>query len=111
MMLFNEATDLILCRAFPTSLEKAALCWISPLPLRSIDTFEVLSCAFTNLFSSSRIYSKTEDALHYIKQGQHRPLRDYIKRFQATTMEIPNLDLHIEIFFIKHYLKPGHFAY
>ncbi|WOK94242.1 hypothetical protein Cni_G02944 [Canna indica] len=97
MMLLNDATDLILCRTFPTFLEKTALLWSSPKP------------SPTNL-SSCRIYSKTEDSLHYIKQGQHEPLRVYLKRFNVVAIDIPNLNPHVKLYSVKHGLKPEQFA-
>ena len=67
VMVLNNATDSLLCRAFPTFLEGFALLWFSNLPQGSIENFEELSGVFTNHFSSYGIYTYSEDALNYIK--------------------------------------------
>ncbi|WOL11533.1 hypothetical protein Cni_G20296 [Canna indica] len=91
-------------------MEKTALLWFASLPPKSIHSFTNLSHAFLNRFFISRVYYKTEDALHYIRQGEHEPLREYIRRFQATSAEIPNLNPRVKLYSIKYELKPRHFA-
>ncbi|WOL00994.1 alcohol dehydrogenase 3-like [Canna indica] len=65
---------------------------------------------FKHCIQISKDHSQTEHTLHYIKQGQHGSLRDYLKRVNVVAMEIPNLDPHVQLFSVKHELKPEHFA-
>ena len=80
------------------------------LPKGSINDFEQFSKAFTNHFFSSRIYTRSKDALNYIKERQNEPLRDYLYRFNAVAMEIPNLCPNVELNLIQYGFKLGHFA-
>ncbi|WOK98063.1 hypothetical protein Cni_G06773 [Canna indica] len=64
---------------------------------------------FLNRFTTSWVYYKIEDALHYVSQRQHEPLREYICRFQAIVAKIPNLDSRVKFSTIKFELKPRHF--
>ncbi|WOL11754.1 U-box domain-containing protein 27-like [Canna indica] len=89
----------------PRAIEAAPL-WFFALPPGSVHTLQELSKMFINQFSLSRIYSKTEDFPHYNKQGLNEPLMEYMKRFDVIAMEIPNIDPRIEMYSIKHNLKP-----
>ncbi|WOL00744.1 hypothetical protein Cni_G09457 [Canna indica] len=109
-MLYHGATDSVLCRAFPTFLGKIAVLWFASLPLGSIRSFDDLSRIFLSRFTISRVYHKTGVALHYIRQGQYEPLREYLNRFQAIVADIPNFDPQFELFCIQHGLKLGPFA-
>ncbi|XP_015955016.1 uncharacterized protein LOC107479390 [Arachis duranensis] len=105
MMFFNgPKNEPVLCRAFPTYLDGAALLWFSKLPEGSISSFEDLARSFIDYFAASRIYVHGLDYLSTIKQGQHESLKDYMTRFADTTMEIQDLDPAVHL----HALKAGH---
>ncbi|MED6149585.1 hypothetical protein PIB30_063910 [Stylosanthes scabra] len=91
MMLLNGAFDPILCRAFPSFLDGAALHW------------------FSSLSAASAIYTHDSNYLSTIKQGQHESLHDYIPRFTKVAMEIPNLTADIHLHAIKSRLRAGKF--
>nr|XP_025647720.1 uncharacterized protein LOC112742698 [Arachis hypogaea] len=110
MMFFNGANnEPVLCRAFPTYLDGAALLWFSKLSAGSISYFEELARSFIDYFASSRIYVHGSDYLGTIKQRQHEGLKDYMTRFAEATMEIPDLDPAVHLHAIKTGLRPRKF--
>ncbi|XP_072078109.1 uncharacterized protein [Arachis hypogaea] len=121
MMFFNGPNnEPVLCRAFPTYLDGAALLWFSKLSAGSIssfedlarsfiDYFEDLARSFIDYFAASRIYVHGSDYLGTIKQGQHESLKDYMTRFADATMEIQDLDPAVHLHALKAGLRPGKF--
>ncbi|XP_057719609.1 uncharacterized protein LOC130934033 [Arachis stenosperma] len=110
MMFFNgPKNEPVLCRAFPTYLDGAALLWFSKLPEGSISSFEDLARSFIDYFAASRIYVHGSDYLGTIKQGQHESLKDYMTRFADATMEIQDLDPAVHLHALKAGLRPGKF--
>ncbi|XP_016168801.1 uncharacterized protein LOC107611376 [Arachis ipaensis] len=110
MMFFNGANnEPVLCRAFPTYLDGAALLWFSKLSAGSISSFEELARSFIDYFAASRIYVHGSDYLGTIKQGQHESLKNYMTRFSEATMEIQDLDPAVHLHALKAGLRPGKF--
>ncbi|XP_016207144.1 uncharacterized protein LOC107647590 [Arachis ipaensis] len=110
MMFFNGPNnEPVLCRAFPTYLDGAALLWFSKLSAGSISSFEDLARSFNDYFTASRIYVHGSDYLGTIKQGQHESLKDYMTRFADATMEIQDLDPAVHLHALKAGLRPGKF--
>ncbi|XP_072076510.1 uncharacterized protein [Arachis hypogaea] len=110
MMFFNGPNnEPVLCRAFPTYLDGAALLWFSKLPAGSISSFEELAKSFIDYFAAARIYVHGSDYLGTIRQGPQENLKDYLTRFAEATMEIPDLDPAVHLHAIKAGLRPGKF--
>ncbi|XP_072064544.1 uncharacterized protein [Arachis hypogaea] len=110
MMFFNGPNnEPVLCRAFPTYLDGAALLWFSKLSAGSISSFEDLARSFIDYFAASRIYVHGSDFLGTIKQGQHESLKDYMTKFADATMEIQDLDPAVHLHALKAGLRPGKF--
>ncbi|XP_015953821.1 uncharacterized protein LOC107478193 [Arachis duranensis] len=110
MMFFNGPNnEPVLCRAFPTYLDRAALLWFSKLPEGSISSFEELAKSLINYFAAARIYVHGSDYLGTIRQGLQESLKDYMTRFAEATMEIPDLDPAVHLNAFKAGLKPGKF--
>ncbi|XP_020981623.1 uncharacterized protein LOC110273087 [Arachis duranensis] len=110
MMFFNGPNnEPVLCLAFPTCLDGAALLWFSKLSAGSISSFEDLARSFIDYFAASRIYVHGSDYLGTIKQGQHESLKDYMTRFVEATMEIQDLDPTVHLHALKAGLRPGKF--
>ncbi|XP_072061966.1 uncharacterized protein [Arachis hypogaea] len=110
MMFFNGPNnEPVLCRAFPTYLDGAALLWFSKLPAGSISSFEELSKSFIDYFAAARIYVHESDYLGTIRQGPQESLKDYLTRFAEATMEIPDLDPAVHLHALKAGLRPGKF--
>ncbi|XP_016193030.1 uncharacterized protein LOC107633957 [Arachis ipaensis] len=110
MIFFNGANnEPILCRAFPTYLDGAALLWFSKLSAASISSFEELARSFIDYFAGSRIYVHGLDYLGTIRQGHHESLKEYMTRFAEVTMKIPDLDPAVHLHALKAGLRPGKF--
>ncbi|XP_072073807.1 uncharacterized protein [Arachis hypogaea] len=110
MIFFNGSNnEPVLCRAFPTYLDGAALIWFSKLPAGSISSFEELAKSFIDYFAAARIYVHGSDYLGTIRQGPQESLRDYLTRFAEATMEIPDLDPAVQLHSLKVGLRPGKF--
>ncbi|XP_015959189.1 uncharacterized protein LOC107483087 [Arachis duranensis] len=109
MIFFNSASEPILCRAFPTFLDGAALHWFSKLSAGSISSFEELARSFIDYFAASRIYVHGSDYLSTIRQGQQESLKNYMTWFADLTMEIPYLNPEVHLHALKSGLCPSKF--
>ncbi|KAK3038551.1 hypothetical protein RJ639_029351 [Escallonia herrerae] len=91
-MLLLQVSDAVMCRAFPTTLRKAAHVWFKSLRPRSIHSFAQLSDLFQKHFVSSRTRRKNSASLLNVVQERNESLSRYLGRFNAATLEIDNLD-------------------
>ncbi|KAK2999044.1 hypothetical protein RJ639_024463 [Escallonia herrerae] len=91
-MLLLQVSDAVMCRAFPTTLRKAAHAWFKSLQPRSIHSFSQLSDIFQKHFVSSRTRRKNSASLLNVVQEKNECLSHYLGRFNAATLEIDNLD-------------------
>ncbi|KAK3043359.1 hypothetical protein RJ639_002661 [Escallonia herrerae] len=91
-MLLLQVSDAVMCRAFPTTLRKAAHAWFKSLQPRSIYSFGQLSDLFQKHFVSSRSRRKNSASLLNIVQEKNESLACFLGRFNAATLEIDNLD-------------------
>ncbi|KAK3027189.1 hypothetical protein RJ639_042455 [Escallonia herrerae] len=91
-MLLLQVSDAVMCRAFPTTLRKAAHAWFKSLQPRSIYSFVQLSDLFQKHFVSSRSLRKNLASLLNIVQEKNESLACFLRRFNAATLEINNLD-------------------
>ncbi|KAK3019375.1 hypothetical protein RJ639_003955 [Escallonia herrerae] len=91
-MLLLQVSDAVMCRAFPTTLRKAAHAWFKSLRPRSIHSFAQLSDLFQKHFVSSRTRRKNSASLLNVVQERNESLSRYLGRFNAATLEIDNLD-------------------
>ncbi|XP_015941771.1 uncharacterized protein LOC107467247 [Arachis duranensis] len=107
MMFLNSDSDPILCRSFPTFLDRAALLWFFNLPAGSITNFDEFAKLFINHFAASKIYVQDSDYLSTIKQGQHEILKDYMTCFTTVAMKISDLNSEVQLHAIKNGLRPG----
>lgn len=92
LMLFHGATNGVLCRAFPSTLRKAARYkYSSPNP-NSMHFFNQLGRSFVVHFVNSRKLHQGSDSLINIKQGEQESLRIYMSRFNVVALKVYNLD-------------------
>ncbi|KAK3013280.1 hypothetical protein RJ639_008188 [Escallonia herrerae] len=91
-MLLLQVSDAVMCRAFPTTLRKAAHAWFKYLQPRSIYSFGQLSDLFQKYFVSSRSRRKNSASLLNSVQEKNESLACFLGRFNAATLEIDNLD-------------------
>ncbi|KAK3024809.1 hypothetical protein RJ639_044119 [Escallonia herrerae] len=91
-MMLLQVSDAVMCRAFPTTLRKAAHAWFKSLRPRSIHSFAQLSDLFQKHFVSSRTRRKNSASLLNVVQERNESLSRYLGHFNAATLEIDNLD-------------------
>ncbi|KAK3029517.1 hypothetical protein RJ639_037538 [Escallonia herrerae] len=91
-MLLFQVSDAVMCRAFPTTLRKAAHAWFKSLQPRSIYSFGQLSDLFQKHFVSSHSRRKNSASLLNIVQEKNESLACFLGRFNVATLEIDNLD-------------------
>ncbi|XP_072054183.1 uncharacterized protein [Arachis hypogaea] len=90
-MYLADAFDATRCKAFPTTLSKAAMKWFDSLPPRSVTSFEDLSRKFLMQFSIQKDKVKHAPSLLGVKQEVREPLHDYMERFNKACLEIQDL--------------------
>ncbi|KAK3041994.1 hypothetical protein RJ639_002302 [Escallonia herrerae] len=94
------------CRAFPTTLRKAAHAWFKSLQPRSIYSFGQLSDLFQKHFVSSRFRRKNSTSLLNIVQEKNEYLACFLERFNTATLEIDNLDESVKYIAFLRGLRP-----
>ncbi|XP_073104419.1 uncharacterized protein [Elaeis guineensis] len=90
VMLLQEVTDAILCRAFPSTLKGAVRHRYFDLKSVSIHSFKQLSRSFICHFVSRQ--QKHSDYLHTVKQKEEEAIQSFVSRFNAATLEVHDLD-------------------
>ncbi|KAK3009182.1 hypothetical protein RJ639_013522 [Escallonia herrerae] len=105
-MLLLQDSDAVMCRAFPTTLRKAAHAWFKSLQPRSIYSFGQLSDLFQKHFVSSRSRRKNSASLLNIVQEKNESLACFLRRFNAATLEIDNLDEFVKYTAFLQGLRP-----
>ncbi|KAK3041143.1 hypothetical protein RJ639_027595 [Escallonia herrerae] len=105
-MLLLQVSDAVMCRAFPTTLRKAAHAWFKSLQPRSIHSFGQLSDLFQKHFVSSRSRRKNSASLLNIVQEKNESLACFLERFNAATLEIDNLDESVKYTAFLRGLRP-----
>ncbi|KAK3035100.1 hypothetical protein RJ639_032602 [Escallonia herrerae] len=105
-MVLLLVSDAVMCRAFPTTLRKAAHAWFKSLQPRSIYSFCQLSDLFQKHFVSSRSRRKNSASLLNIVQEKNESLACFLGRFNAATLEIDNLDESVKYTAFLRGLRP-----
>ncbi|KAK3008639.1 hypothetical protein RJ639_013448 [Escallonia herrerae] len=105
-MLLLQVSDAVMCRAFPTTLRKAAHAWFKSLQPRSIHSFGQLSDLFQKHFVSSRSRRKNSVSLLNIVQEKNESLACFLGRFNAATLKIDNLDESVKYTAFLRGLRP-----
>ncbi|KAK3000081.1 hypothetical protein RJ639_023783 [Escallonia herrerae] len=105
-MLLLQVSDAVMCRAFPTTLRKAAHAWFKSLQPKSIYSFGQLSDLFQKHFVSNRSRRKNSASLLNIVQEKNESLACFLGRFNAATLEIDNLDKSVKYTAFLRGLRP-----
>ena len=104
-MMIQGASDVMYCLAFPAILKKAARMWYSSLRPGTIDSFFELEKLFVLHFRTCRKTPRNMDTLFLLHQNEGESLRDYISRFNAAMLEIPDLNEHVAMSALKKGLR------
>ncbi|XP_016165057.1 uncharacterized protein LOC107607642 [Arachis ipaensis] len=109
-MYLADAFDATRCKAFPTTLTKAAMKWFDNLSPRSVTGFDDLARKFLTRFSIQKDKTKHATSLLGVKQEVVKILRDYIERFNKACLEIQNLPTKAVIMGLVNGLRKGPFS-
>jgi len=93
------------CLAFPATLKKAARMWYSSIRSSTIDSFSELEKLFILHFRTCHKTPRNTDMLFLLHQNEGESLWDYISRFNAATLEIPDLNEHVAMSALKKGLR------
>lgn len=99
-MAFYGHSDVARCQYFPTCLKGPTLMWYNNLPARFIDSWSVLKYKFKSRFSSNKKGRRMTASLINIRQRSNESLREYLNRFRAETIQIPDLIENLAMTFL-----------
>ena len=111
LMHLQGVANVIMYRAFPTTLKGAARIWFSLLTPNLISTFKELSAQFTMYFIGGHRYKKPTACLMSIKQREDETLRSYISRFNKKALSIDKADDKILVAAFTNGLRKGKFLF
>ncbi|GKU88301.1 hypothetical protein SLEP1_g2584 [Rubroshorea leprosula] len=109
IMRIQNATDAMMCKVFPATLKSMAKRWYHKLPRHSITSYSELATLFLNKFASQGEIKRTATELMLVYQKEGKSLRDYMQRFNKSTLDIDNVPDTICLSALLHGLKPGRF--
>ncbi|KAL2943466.1 Translation initiation factor IF-2 [Bienertia sinuspersici] len=110
-MAVQTGCEASLCKFFPTTLKGLALNWFTELPSGVVTNFSVLEALFNKHFVAARKFRKTSVRFMACKQGEHESLQKHIKRFNAESLKIPNLEDSVAFATLMSGLKPSKFKF
>ncbi|KAK3020900.1 hypothetical protein RJ639_045883 [Escallonia herrerae] len=91
-MLLLQVSDAVMCRAFPTTLRKAAHAWFKSLQPRSIHSFSHIRSFSEALCKQSLMKEKLGKPAQHSAREINESLAGYLGPFNAATLEVDNLD-------------------
>ncbi|KAL2466151.1 Integrase catalytic domain-containing protein [Abeliophyllum distichum] len=86
-----------MCRAFLPTLKREAKDWMATLLPKSIRTFDDFSKRFAAYFASSKRAKKTAIGLMQLTQDKDELLKDFIVRFNRTTLGNKDLQMLVVV--------------
>ena len=106
----------LLCRAFPSSLKRAAYHWFYSLSKNSLRSFEDVTDTFYNQFASRREFQKNSNHPLMVKMKPGESLKKYVSYFQSQMALVYNCneevvaavfisELQVTHLFYKHLVK------
>ncbi|XP_073064145.1 uncharacterized protein [Primulina eburnea] len=107
--LLYQYSDEVSCRVFLGTFVRLAQQWFNTLQSNSIRTFEDFSSVFLHRFASSKKHQKNYLSLLVVKQQEAETLREFVQRFNNTSLEIPAATPDIMISFFTQGLRGGEF--
>ncbi|GFY81279.1 hypothetical protein Acr_01g0010880 [Actinidia rufa] len=90
LMLLQDCSDEVMCKAFSANLKGPARSWFRKLSPGTIDSFGDLSRLFVANFMSCRNRQKNASHLFTVHQKETESLKDFVKRFNQAVLEVEN---------------------
>ncbi|XP_057452220.1 uncharacterized protein LOC130744043 [Lotus japonicus] len=106
-MVISAASDAVKCRMFPATFKGTAMAWFTTLPRGSITNFRDFSSKFLVWFSTSKTKQVTIEDLYDVRQSAGETLKQYVKRFSATSVKIEESEPNACARAFKNGLQPG----
>ncbi|GKV52547.1 hypothetical protein SLEP1_g59124 [Rubroshorea leprosula] len=105
----QNASDALMCKIFPSTLQGNARTWYYSLPPRSISSYTEMASAFATKFSSRKLIRKTTSELMRVKQRDGESLKNYMSRFNDAILEVSSFDQAVGIAAVISGLKHDRF--
>nr|CAC33017.1 hypothetical protein [Antirrhinum hispanicum] len=102
--------DHALCWIFRSTLTGRAQAWFSQLPRGSIRSFDELRELFVRQFACNRRYPKTIGHLMTMVEAEGESLREYMRRFANTVIDVRHVGPHILSEFVAQGTRSVEFA-
>jgi len=102
--------DVVMCKAFPTTLKGPVMEWFTSLPPYSIDCFNTLPHLFTTQFVGSCPHQATPLSLLNARQEKEKTLRAFIDCFEKVALQMKNLTQEMMLQCMALALKHGIFV-
>lgn len=83
--------EVILCKAFPSTLIEKALTWFTSLKANSIDSWYTLVKKFLDKFSTAGELPKMRGDMTNVKSRDDEPLLEYLEQFKKIYDKIEGL--------------------
>jgi len=99
-MAIHAHNELLLYRAFPSSLKGVAYHWFYLLPMKSLQNFHEVTDAFYNLFAFRRKFQRNNNHLLTVKMKAGESLKNYINYFQSQVALVYNCNEDVATTFI-----------
>lgn len=92
VMMLMVANNVVMCRAFFSTLEGIGQRWFTKLLGESIDTFYDLAIKFTTHFMKGKKAKKFFSYLEIVKQRLEESLIDFLVRWRSKVVEVEGMD-------------------
>ncbi|GKV48237.1 hypothetical protein SLEP1_g55063 [Rubroshorea leprosula] len=93
----QNASNVLMCKIFPSTLRGNARTWYHSLPPKSISSYTEMTSAFATKFSNRRLIRKTTSELMRVKQRDGESLKNYMSRFNDAVLEVSSFDQAVGI--------------
>jgi hypothetical protein len=103
------APDSLKCKLLAGTFSDAALRWYMNLPRFSILSYQDMTRKLTQQFSASRHRKVSATSLFNVRQGHNESLRDYLARFNDTTIKVTNPNQEVFVGAFQNGLRAGQF--
>jgi hypothetical protein len=103
------APDSLKCKLLAGTLSDAALRWYMNLPQFSVLSYQDMTRKLIQQFSPSRHQKVPATSLFNVRQGHSESLRDYLARFNDTTIKVINPNQEVFVGAFQNGLRSGQF--